>query len=262
MLKKVFFVFLFLCFFCLVEEIQADIVLKILIVNPSKEQPQKVPVKAYLPKEAKPEDIIDKGDLEVGYDTQQGSYYVYGEYELKPLETLEKEIELRDIWVIPPGELESLRLEAEKINKLLKNTEFAERIKFLYHTIITKLNEVEQRQKVPKANPEDHISQYRNNLQLLDSAKADLAVARAMLNKARPFSTAVIWKLILFILIFLGILGLSFYLLWQKQVGFLAAKGAPQEEKPGEFKPKEERKAEEGKKEVKSEDIEKILRGE
>ena len=59
----------------------ANIVLKIIAVNPSKEQSQRVPVKVYLPKETKPEDVIDKSDLDVAYDTQQGSYYVSGEYD-------------------------------------------------------------------------------------------------------------------------------------------------------------------------------------
>ena len=257
-----FSLFLFFCF--LVNNAHASIVLKVLAANPSAEQVQKVPVKVYLPKEVKPEDIIEKGNLRVGYDAQQGSYYVYGEYELNPGETVDEEIEFRDIWVIPAAEFESLRAEADNVNKLLKNSEFSGRIEFLYNTIITKLNEIEQRQKASRPNPEDHISEYRYNLKMLKSVKADLAVARGMLDKGRGFSTSAIWKLVLFILLFLGVLSLGFYLLWYKQAKLFTGDAAPKtdEPPPAGFSSKKEHKAKKEEKEVGGEDIENILRDE
>ena len=239
----------------------ASIVLKLLIVNPSDEQPQILPIKVYLPKEAKPEDVIDKGDLEVGYDTQQGSYYIYGQYELQPSEVMEKEVELRDIWIIPIAEIESIRQEADKVNDLLKNTEFADRIKFLYSTINKKLAEIEKQQDISESNPEDHISQYRANMKLIESVKVDLAVARSMLNKAKPFSTKAVWKIMIYILIFLGIVTVSFYFLWFKQTKLFGTESIPKQEPESE--PEEEDKAKEEKSENQDDDdIEKIIRGE
>jgi len=254
---------IFFFFFILAPSAHASIVLKLVVVNPSDALAQTMPVKVYLPKEAKPEDVIDRGDLEIGYDTQQGSYYVYGEYELEPSEILEREVELQDIWVIPVKELESLRQETEKINNLLKNTEFADRINFIYNTIIGKLDRIEESQKTPKANPEDHISQYRSHIKLIESIKTDLAVARSMLNKARPLSTASVWKLMVFTLIFLGILGTSFYFIWSKQVKTLEAEGPPKI-KPAEEPeaPQEEPKEEKEEEEKGEDDIEDIIRGE
>ena len=43
----------------------ADIVLKLVVVNPSDAEAQTMPVKVYLPKETKPDDVIEKGDLQV-----------------------------------------------------------------------------------------------------------------------------------------------------------------------------------------------------
>ena len=258
-IKKALFGFLLLLFFTsfiFTSYVQAEsVVLRVIAVNPSEKYPQKVPVRIFLPKEAKPEDIIDKEDLSVGYDTQQGSYYVYGEYELKPKETLEKNIELRDIWVISVAEIESLRLEAEKSRNLLKNTEFADRINFLYNSIVTKIDEIIERQKVKKPNPEDHISEYRYNLQLIESIKADLSVVRSMLNKAKPLSVKTIWKLMIFILIFLGVLGLSFYFLWHKQVVMNAENMPEDQEHLDEFKTQEESKDKQEEKETEDENI-------
>ena len=203
-------------------EAQAAIVLKVIAVNPSKDQPQKAQVKAYLPKEVKPEDIVDKADLEAIYDTQQGSYYVYGEYELKPGEMLEKEIEINDIWTIPLAEIESLRIEAIKISSMLKDTEFAERVSFLKFNIESKLNQIIEAQKDSPANPEKHISGYRDNMRTLESVKADLALARSLLTQAKPMPTVVLWRLIMAIVIFLGLLGASFYFIWQKQAKVLS----------------------------------------
>ncbi len=256
--------FLINCFSVFVYSQTSTIVLRIIVVNPSKEDSRIVPVKAYLPKEAKPEDVVSRGDLDIGYDTQQGSYYVYGSYELAPSEALEREIEIRDIWTIPNEEIISLRAEAEEVNNLMKNTELADRISFLYNSIVTKLDQLEQRQGVQRPNPEDHISQYRHNEKLLESIKADLALARSMLDKAKPFSTAMIWKVMLFIIIFLGLLGVSFYFLWQKQVkvmdeGILEPDGMDQQTQ-GE-KPSKEGEQKEAKKD-KDQDIEDILKGE
>ena len=258
-------VLLFSFFLFLVGNASASIVLKILIVNPSDEQPQILPVKVYLPKEAKPDDVIDKGDLEIGYDTQQGSYYIYGEFELEPSEVLEKEVELSDIWIIPVNETESLRQEADKVNNLLKNTEFGERIKFLYSTINKKLREIEKRQDVSESNPEDHISQYRSNMKLIESIKTDLAVARSMLNKAKPFSTKAVWKIMIFILVFLGVLTISFYFLWFKQTKLFGTETISKQEPEPEAETEEVEKTKEAKEGSDGEDdddIEKIIRGE
>lgn len=258
-----FFSFLVLAFFsfCLLPvESEASIVLKIMAVNPSNEQVQTVPVKAYLPKEIKPEDIVDKSDLEIVYDTQQGSYYVYGEYMLKPSGVVEKEIELRDIWLIPNTEVESLRLEVIKMEAVLKNTEFAERIAFLKNSIEYKLNQIIENQKSSPPNHERHISDYRENLKVLEAVKADLVLARSLLSQVKPLPYAVVWKVIVAIVIFLGVLGISFYFIWQRQVKTITqedtfyipnqpqAEGKEKPEKPagdvekilGEEKPKEE----------------------
>jgi hypothetical protein len=242
----------------------ANIVLKILAVNPSKEQSQKVPVKAYLPKETKPEDVIDRADLDIAYDTQQGSYYVSGEYELKPGETVERSIEMRDIWVIPDAEIQTLRSEVNKISAMLKNTEFADRISFLNNSIDSKLNQIVENQKNAPPNPERHISDYRDNLRILESVKTDLALARSLMSQVKPtMSAKTIWHLIIGIILFLGLLGGGFYFVWQKQLKVITQEGTfyvPGNEQPtSSVKPKRrEAKTEQGN--IEAKDIENILK--
>lgn len=196
----------------------ANIILKLMSANPSKEQPQKVQIKAYLPKEAKPEHVIDKAELDIAYDTQVGSYYVYGEFELKPGEILEKDVEIRDIWVISSSDIETVRADSEKLAGLLKNSEFAERAGFLKNSIDSKLNQIIENQKAAPANPERHISDHRDNLKILESAKADVALQRSLLSQTKPFPAVMVWRVIIAIIIFLGLLGGVFYIVWQKQV--------------------------------------------
>ena len=210
----------------LVPTVHADdaLTLRVMAINPSKEESQPTEIRAYLPKEIQPEDILDKGDLEIAYDSQESAYFVHGQYELKPGETLEREIRLKDIWLLSAEELESMRSEATKTAKLLENTDFKERAEFLKTVIETKLNKITERQQSPSANPDRHISAYRDNLALLDSVKSDLVAARSLLTQAKPKAeVVVVWRLFVGVVVVLGLLSLSFYIIWHKQLKTITA---------------------------------------
>lgn len=214
---KRLFLILFFCFVLFLGVAQAGITLRLVAVNPSDNE-QTVPVKVYLPMETKPEDIIYKEDLEVGYDTQQGSYYVHGEYTLKPKEVLEKEIELKDIWVIDEAQIALLRQEASSMFEEFKKTGYAEKAAVIYQGVEKKLKEISDMQKVSSVSPGYHISNYRNSLSLLNSVKADLLAGKTLLAEVSPKGLAKFtWKIILFIIIFLGVLGAGFFFIWQRQ---------------------------------------------
>ena len=189
----------------------ANITIKVLGVNPSKTQEQNVTLKAYLPKEVTPSDILSRSDLEMTYDTQQGAYFVFGDYMLEPEGSIEKEIVIKDIWVIPNAEIENLRTEIDKTIELIKNTEFEERAKFLKESIETKLERIVGRQSASAANPQAHISEYRDNLDLLEAAKQDLILARSFLSQAKRLPSITIWKVFFYVIAFLGILAASLY---------------------------------------------------
>jgi hypothetical protein len=209
--------FLIICLFFVVAQAQASIILRLMAVNPA-DLEQAVPIKVYLPLEVKPEDVIYKGDLGVAYDAQQGSYYVFGEYQLKPKETLEKEIEIRDVWLIDQSQIALIRQEAKEILSAFEKTKFFERVTLLFNGIDKKLKEIEQMQDLSFASPGYKISNYRNSLSLLNSAKADLLAAKTLLSELGPQGLArFTWKIFLFIIIFLGALGLVLFFIWQRQ---------------------------------------------
>jgi len=209
-----FFITCSLLFFSFAE---AGIAMRLMAVNPADSE-QTVTIKTYLPLEVKPEDVIYKDDLEVSYDAQQGSYYVYGEYLLKPKEVLEKEIEIRDVWVLDATVITTIRQEAKELLESFKKTNYIDRATVLYAGIDKKLKEVEQMQAASSSNPGYKISSYRTSLSLLNSAKADLLAGKTLLSEVAPKGMAKFtWKIILFIIIFLGTLGAGFFFILQRQ---------------------------------------------
>jgi hypothetical protein len=212
-----FILIIFIALFLFFVPAEAGITMRLMAVNPADSE-QTVPIKVYLPVEVKPEDIIYKDDLDVAYDTQQGSYYVFGEFLLAPKEVLEKEIEIKDIWVIDLSEVEMLRLEAKDMLKSFKKTKYYERAQLIYNGIDKKLKEVEEEQDLSSASPAYKISNYRNSLSLIDSVKADLVSAKTLLSEALPKGMAKLtWGVILFIVLFLGVLGGGSFFIWQHQ---------------------------------------------
>jgi hypothetical protein len=226
-----FFLYLLLSVFCslfFLAQAEAGITMRLMAVNPADSE-QTVPIKVYLPVEVKPEDVVYKGDLEVAYDTQQGSYYVFGEFLLAPKEVIEKEIEIKDVWVIDSGEVALLRQEAKDTLEGFKKTKYFERAQLLYSGIDKKLREIEEVQDLSSASPGYKISNYRNCLSLINSAKADLLAAKTLLSEASPKGMAgFTWKVILFIVIFLGVLGGGSFYIWQRQ-SKLESEQKPQE---------------------------------
>jgi hypothetical protein len=220
------------CFIFAATRLEASITLRVVAVNPSEESVQSVPIKVYLPIEVKPESIIYKEDLDVAYDAQLGSYYVFGEYQLKPKEVLEKEIEIKDVWIIDEALILSLRKEAKDIFTGFEKTGYAEKATNLYQGVEKKLNEIEEIQRVPANNPSQHISDYRYCLGQLNSAKNDLVAAKTLLAEIQPRGLAKLtWKIIIFIIVFLGVLGLGFYIIWQRQAKFEQEEKTTQEPK-------------------------------
>ena len=212
-----FFVLFLLFSILFAGEAKANIVLKVIAINPSKEQAQGVTVKTALPREVRPEDVVDKGGLEIIYDVQESSYVAYGRFELKPGEILEKSIEIRDIWIISDSEIEGVKKDLAKLSDLLKNTRFSEKLEFLKVNIESKLNQIIESQKNLPSNPEQIILNYRENLNILKSAKADLALIRSFLTQVRIFPATTIWSIIILIIVFLGLLGGGFCFIWQKK---------------------------------------------
>lgn len=213
--------FVIFVFFCLAINVYANIIVRAVLVNPSS-QKRAIPFKSILPKEIKPENIVDSGELEVAYDPSAEAYYVFHDYTLGPKESLTIEIELEDVWKIPQDELNGLREEASRLTKVLANTDYYERASYLKNSIESKLNTIEASQQKFNPSPGGYISEYRENLDRIEAIKADLAAAKTLVAEAKNVAPTLTWKLIIAVVIFLGILGLIFFIIWQRQIKSLA----------------------------------------
>lgn len=213
--------------------------LRIVAVNPSKEKVQKVPIKIYLPKEIIPDDIIDMGQLKVGYDSEKGLYYAYDDAaELKPQETKIFEVKLEDVWKVKDAELQKVREQTALALSRLEKTEHYAQAKVIVDSIDRRLNEIQAKQDDNTISREEHIGAYRVNQLTMNQIKQDISIIEKMLqHTGAPPSIELLkdtvferktdidritaWKLIFCIIAFLGLLGAGFYVRW-----FLLARAA------------------------------------
>ncbi|MFC1658614.1 hypothetical protein ACFL1D_04415 [Candidatus Omnitrophota bacterium] len=205
--------------------LEASIVLKAAAVNPSPDTEKEVELRIPLPKEVQPEHIISSGDLQVDFDDQNNTYYVHRKFRLPPKGSIVREVEIEDIWLIDDAELTPLQEEAEKLWLVCKNSEFASQASFLKNNIDSGINQIMQVQSRIPLSPQEHISDYRKNLERLEEVLADLESLKQLASQVKPISAKTIWQLIIFVLGFLGIVAAVFIFIWRRYLK------APQMEK-------------------------------
>src|SRR3989338_2029466 len=91
--------------------------------NPS-DQPLKMMVRSYLPKEIKSDDVLEKLDFDLVYSRNKNRFTLEKEDNFAAKEVKRYQITLRDIWYIPQGDLDFLRKQAEKLVVLFKETPY------------------------------------------------------------------------------------------------------------------------------------------
>jgi len=174
------FIFWGLFFFIVlsVSTVYASIVIKVSASNPSQELEQPVTVKSYLPKAIKPAHVLNRGELELGYDVKQGQYYVYKDVVLKPQEETTYEVEIEDIWVILQQELDKLREKAGVSMGETEGSEYEQMAKQLNDNIEKNLEAIiinQEANTIPNVSPIEHIGAWEINTQMVGSIKEDVA---------------------------------------------------------------------------------------
>jgi len=92
-----------------------------LITNPADTR-QTVRFKSYLSEEVKPENVLDLSGLKIDFDADANTYYVSGDIELGPKESVTKKVEIKDIWIFSEEEINSIKKQADDLANNLKNT--------------------------------------------------------------------------------------------------------------------------------------------
>jgi len=154
----------------------ADIKLKIAAVNPSQTETQTTPVRYDLPKGMEPDTITDIGGMELKYDFDKGSYYLYKVVKLKPSEKMLLEVRLRDIWTVPREETAFLKNHTRSLTAKLRHTKHAKVGGVLAGKIIDRLNAISNKEADQSLSMGDHINLYYENMGILRETKDDIGM--------------------------------------------------------------------------------------
>lgn len=226
-----------------------SVALKIHVANPSQKEPQTIPVKVYLPKEATPKDIKGLGDLKLDYDPDTGMYYVHGEVALEAGQSITKTVQMEDIWVFSKEQLVSFVSQAKDRAAKLTEPGSAQEAAGIVHRIEEKIQEILKRQKETDGKPAEQIQAYRQGLSVITTIEQDLDALDKLKQNAlgregkdlsrepdsriallagsgdspeggaplgRSISMTTAWRMIFAILAFLGALSAVFFLTWHR----------------------------------------------
>lgn len=230
-----------LLWFCGVRSVQAatperePMTLRVVAVNPSAEKSRTVPIRIDLPQEITPQQVVDPGELEIEYDEEHSTYYVYkADVTLAPKQTKVFEVLVQDVWFVPEPQLEALKSQTQLVLKRLERSEYYDSAKQLGESIVGRLNEIQKGQSDETISRKQRIGAYRRNLQAVEEIKEDLARMEKLLSFAggppvlemleeSPLrsdapSTTTTWLVIFLIVIFMGLLAGQFFFTWQRRV--------------------------------------------
>jgi len=216
------------------EQPEEPMEMSVVIVNPSKTKTQNVPIKMYLPMEVTPEAIISLGGLDIEFDSSKSMYYVYKENVLlKPSETKTFNVEIRDVWKVPQGRIDSLNDQTSSIIERLKGSEYYDSALLLGEAIDNALKTISVTQNDVAVSRRTHIGIFRNNQIIFTQVKEDVerlekqfeivqslpkpdVLERKKLKTKSP-QESTSWMIIFIIMLFIGMLAGVFFFTWQTQ---------------------------------------------
>ncbi len=153
------------------------VVLRIQAGNPI-EKEQRIEIKSNLPEGVRTNHILGLGGLELGYDVKNDLYYVHREMVLAPKQIVVFDVEIDDIWVIPPEALTELRVHTDRMVGLLRDRPPYETALTMQREIDAKLTGIETLQAAtrigPGVTPLEHIRAFQSNQEALKRVRIDI----------------------------------------------------------------------------------------
>ncbi|MCG3175470.1 MAG: hypothetical protein MOGMAGMI_00399 [Candidatus Omnitrophica bacterium] len=141
--------------------------MKLVFTNPSDTSEQKDLIKYYLPPELKKADVIDTAGLKIDYDSNRGLLYVHKDQTLKPKESVQFKMIVRDVWQVTDDELMFLRSQAETHLKATEGKDDHKQAKFLYDKIAAELEAIKNAQLILTDDIANRMESYRVNKERL-----------------------------------------------------------------------------------------------
>jgi len=157
--------------------LEASVILKISASNPSRFSEREVSVKSFLPKGIRPENVIDAGGLEIGYDVKRGQCYVYKDLTLDAQSSVSFDVEIDDIWLISEETLEDLSDKAGALVEKLEETEYdkvSSELKEEIEAYLTNIRKKQEDSLVYRVGPTEHISAYEANLETVGLIESNI----------------------------------------------------------------------------------------
>lgn len=203
---------------------EGSIIFRAVISNPSSIITQSVPLKFYLPREVKTDDIITLDPtLNTTYDSAEEALYAHGTYNLAPNETKIVYVEIEDIWQLTNAEIESLRTQSLNLLKPLEKTAYYSQGIILQSDIDTTLDKI-QLATSRATTPENRIRSYREgkleltkvttNLNRLQDLVAQSSGTGSLFGFVGGVQTIAVWGIILVV-----VAGFIFLTLYFKKLG-------------------------------------------
>lgn len=168
---KIFFLILLANLIFLRDQSFAGLKINLVAVNASSDKSKDYPIKYYLPQELKPEDVLDKGDLKLEYDTDKKAYFVSGNITLAPKETKTIKIDVKDVWNVPKEDVDSLKKQIDENLSRVENTAYFENGKALKDDLMQKLEKILTEQENFSGDISRRIESYRSHMDDLKAIK-------------------------------------------------------------------------------------------
>ena len=208
---------------------EGSIIFRAVITNPSSVISQTVPLKFFLPRELKTENIIGLDpSLETHYDTTEEALFVSGSYTLKPQETKLVAVEVEDIWQLTASELDALKNQAAELLRPLEKTSYFAQGTVLKSEIDVTVNKILLAQSKAIA-PENRIRTYREAQLELSGVNTNMARLQDLVAQASGTGSifgfiggvqaVAVWGIIIIV-----IAGFVFLAIYMRQIRFKSTK--------------------------------------
>lgn len=165
---------------------------RILVANNSTAVEEVVPVKKYLPQGIRPEDIISKGDFDLGYDFDRSLYYVHQKIKLPPGASVTLEVVMNDIWRVDQAEIDMFRDHVKRLWTILEPSRYADQVRVLRDSIDRSLNRIVEVQSTVTTT-ENRLSHYEMNKAALEDVKKDIATMEDLVIEVQGLPTDKVW---------------------------------------------------------------------
>lgn len=187
---------------------------------------QQLPIKKYLPREVSQEDVTADDRLEVRYDPERGSCYLYSPgVAVQPDEPLIIEVIVADKWVVAPERYAYLEMKATNVQARAaecRKEDVADRARQL----LNRLAAVRTAERPPFGD--EYIAVYHRQVEELDRIEEDILrldarltpaperkiFTASVLEQAEAPSRSTTWIIVFIVIGFLFLFSVLFFLRW------------------------------------------------